>query len=42
MEEVPAVFFAHPPNAIAVRNELKNVFIHPSVWVPLQNVTLEE
>jgi len=41
MDEVPAVFFAYPPNVIVARREVQGVFIHPSVWVPVDEVTIQ-
>ena len=37
----PDVFMAHPIASIAARSNLKNIFIHPSHWVPLHNVYFE-
>jgi len=37
----PDVFIAHPIASIAARSDLKNIFIHPSHWVPLHNVYFE-
>jgi peptide/nickel transport system substrate-binding protein len=40
-KESPAVFVAHPVVALAYRNNVKNIFIHDSHWVPLHQVYLE-
>ena len=37
----PGVFVAHPVVALAYRNNVKNIFIHDSHWVPLHQVYLE-
>jgi peptide/nickel transport system substrate-binding protein len=36
-----AVFIAHPVAAIGARSNVKNIFIHDSHWVPLNQVYLE-
>jgi peptide/nickel transport system substrate-binding protein len=40
-KDSPAVFVAHPVVALAYRNNVKNIFIHDSHWVPLNQVYLE-
>jgi ABC-type transport system substrate-binding protein len=41
MEESPVVFFNYPPNAIVARREVQGLFIHPSVWVPVDHLTIQ-
>ena len=37
----PDVFVVHPVAAIVARNNVKNIFIHDSHWVPLHQVSIE-
>jgi ABC-type transport system substrate-binding protein len=37
----PDVFVVHPVAAIVARNNVKNIFIHDSHWVPLHKVSIE-
>ena len=40
MDEIPAVIFANPVNSVVARKAIKGLFIHPSNWVPLDEVTI--
>ncbi len=42
MEDSPSLFLAHPINSIVARAELEGTFIHPSNWVPLNQVTFSK
>lgn len=42
MDAATAVYFANPVNSVAARKSVKGLFIHPSNWVALEEVTLEK